>query len=474
MMTFINTVTGAAAWEAGPLASNVDVTPSPTTGAGGVTLTADISDVATGGRSVTGAEYFVDALGLPGTGTPITIASPGTSVSISVPISPAVLDTWESDYHMLYVRGQDDGGFWGVPGAAVLNLDKIGPDSIAMSLEPEPSNGSGPVILRATGDDHSNGRSDVVAATYTLDGGAPAPMTLARTDNPVTAMTATLTITTLGSLAEGLHPIAVTAQDDLGNLGVPGVITLTLDQTGPAASVLSLEPNLLDLSGAPPVTEVRLEAALTDTLSAGAQSTLANAEGFIDTVGPDGSGFDLFPSDGLFDEITENAYFDIPIANFLYLAQGDHIVYVHGLDAAGNWGNVGQATITIDRGMVDTEGPTIAGLSITLNQFARSPFVQITGTVADPNLLSNVAGVEWFVDVDPGLGMGTPIEALDGAFDSPTETVATTIDVGAWPTGEYTFYVRALDSSGNWGMTKSAVLRIGNPVFIYLPIITNQ
>jgi hypothetical protein len=321
------------------------------------------------------------------------------------------------------------------------------------------------VLLRATGDEQLTGRNNVVAATYTIDGELPESMTLARIDSPITAMTATLTITTVGGLAEGEHLVEITAEDSLGNLGVPGVVTLTLDLTGPSASVSSLTPDFLDLTGAPPVTSVRLDATITDALS-----LLANAEGFIDTVGPDGSGFDLFPTDGLFDEFTEDAYFDIPISAFLYLAQGDHFVYVHGLDSAGNWGIVGSGTIYIDRGVaVDTVAPVVNAINVTPNVTVRATLIDVTATASDPDLISNIAQAEWFVGADPGEGNGTPLEAADGTFDLPTETLAATIDYGTWDPGIHTFYVRAQDSAGNWGVPLSADVQVLNA--IYLPIV---
>ena len=463
MMTFLRVVTGTTPTLTGPAPSPVEVGPNPTTGAAGVALTA------TWPSGVMAAEFFTDTIGAAGSGSPMA----ATGSTATAFILPETLANWPSGFVIFYVRGQNGIG-WGPVGSVVLNLDKTGPDSNALSLEPEPSNGTSPVLLRATGDDHSYGRNNVVAATYTIDGGAAEAMNLARTDNPITAMTATLTVTTLQGLAEGLHPIAITAEDSLGNLGAAGIISLTLDRTGPAAPVATLAPNPLDLSGAPPVTAVRLQARITDTLAAGVQSPLANAEGFVSTIGPDGTGFDLFPSDGLFDEIAEDAYFDIPIANFLLLAQGDHIVYVHGLDAAGNWGVFGQAIITIDRGLVDTVGPDIAGLSVTFNPAARSATVNIAGAASDPNLLSNVAGAEWFVDTDPGEGGGVPLQAADGAFDETTELLAGTIDVSSWATGNYTLYVRAVDSLGNWGPVVSAQLPLQANVYIYLPIIMSN
>jgi FtsP/CotA-like multicopper oxidase with cupredoxin domain len=349
MMTFLRTVIGVDPDTVGPLVESAQVFPNPTAGGTAVTITATLDDSLTGGLNVVAAEYYLDSAGLPGTGVPLTIDMPAPSIIASGVVSTDTLASLPSGYRVFYIRGQDSGGSWGPVGSAVLNLDKEGPNVSGMSLDPEPTNGSRAVQMLATGDDRANGNNAVVAGTYSIDGGTSAPMTLSTIDAPVAAMTATLAIETLQGLAEGLHPMAITAEDSLGNLGAAGIITLTLDLTGPATPTVSITPTLLDLTEAIPVTYVRLDAVITDTLSAGIQSPLANAQGFIDTVGPEGSGFNLFPSDGLFDEISEAVYFQIPVANFLILTHGDHGVYVRGLDSAGNWGIVGSATITIHR-----------------------------------------------------------------------------------------------------------------------------
>jgi FtsP/CotA-like multicopper oxidase with cupredoxin domain len=349
MMTFIRTVIGVDPDTAGPLVTSAQVVPNPTAGGTAVTLSATLDDSLTGGLNVVAAEYYIDSAGLPGTGIPLTIDVPAPSVTASGLVSAETLASLPSGYRAFYIRGQDAGGSWGPVGSAVLNLDKEGPNISGMSLDPEPANGSQSVQMLATGDDRANGNNAVVAGSYSIDSGASAPMILSTVDAPVAAMTATLAIETLQGLAEGLHPIAITAEDSLGNLGAAGIITLTLDLTGPATPTVSITPTLLDLTEAIPVTHVRLDAVITDTLSAGIQSPLANAQGFIDTVGPEGSGFNLFPSDGLFDEISEAVYFEIPVTNFLILTHGNHRVYVRGLDSAGNWGTPGSATITVHR-----------------------------------------------------------------------------------------------------------------------------
>ncbi len=468
MMTFVRTVSGAAAGDAGPVAT-ASVSPSPTTGVGGVTLSVRLDESTTGGQNVVAAEYFVDSIGPVGTGTALTVAAPGVVVDLAENISEATLAALPSGYPVFYVRGMDANNNWGFVASAVLNLDKLGPDSVGMSLTPDPTNGLYPVLLRATGDDHTHGNSNVVAGTYSLDGGAAQPMSLSRTDAPIVAMTATLPSAMLTALPEGEHPVAVSGQDSLGNWGVPGIITLTLDKTGPEAPLATLTPNLLDLSGAPPVTHVRMEATLSDALAAGVQSPLANAEAFIGNVGPNGTGFALFPTDGLFNEITEDVYFDIPIASFLFLAQGEHTVWVHGLDAARNWGAPGAVTMTIDRNATDLEGPVVSALNAAPNPTDGATMIALTAAAADPGLLSNVTAAEWFVGADPGVGQGLPLDASDGAFDSPSELLKADIPVGSWRNGQHELSVRARDSLMNWGPVASVRLQVqGNDATLIL------
>jgi len=459
MMTFIHTITGTAPFEAGPVA-RVQVAPNPTTGSSGVTLQVQLDDRLTGGLDIIAAEYFTDSIGPAGTGFPLTIPAAAPVVSLTEFIPAATLAAWPSGYPIFYVRGLDANSNWGFVGSAVLNLDKLGPSSIRMSLQPEWTNTTRDVTLRATGDDHETGNNNVVSGTYSLDGGLPQVLTLGRTDVPIVGMQTTLLRTMLAGLPEGLHPISVSAQDSLGNWGVPGVITLTIDRTGPEAPIGTLSPNILDLSGAPPVTHIRLAAVITDGLSAGVRTPLANAEAFVGAAGPNGTGFSLFPKDGLFDEISEQVYFDVPIANFIFLAQGIHEVMIRGLDAAGNWGALGTTTIVIDRGTTDTEGPIVSFINLVPNPTGGAASVTLTAPAADPGRLSNVAAAEWFVGADPGLGQGLPLDAADGAFDSPAELLTKVIDVTGWRNGQHQVSVRARDLLANWGPVASIRLAV--------------
>ncbi|HID93008.1 MAG TPA: hypothetical protein EYP60_02825, partial [bacterium (Candidatus Stahlbacteria)] len=87
----------------GPVTSNVVTDPNPTNGATSVTLTADVSDATTGNSNIAAAEYFVDAVGADGSGTPMSASdgafdSPTEGVTASIDVSG-----WAVGQYTLYV-----------------------------------------------------------------------------------------------------------------------------------------------------------------------------------------------------------------------------------------------------------------------------------------------------------------------------------------------------------------------------------
>jgi hypothetical protein len=344
-------------------------------------------------------------------------------------------------------------GNWGAPGSAVLTLDKAGPEITGLGLNPNPTNDMVDVVLSATADDRATGNSIVTAGEYRLDGGAwVAGMTVSPTGSTVAGLSATIPAATIAGLSEGPHTVEVQAQDDLGNWSlVPGSITLNVDRTGPSVSGATLNPNTIDLNQPLPAT-VRLDASVTDTLS-----NVANAEGFIDTVGDPGTGFALYPTDGLFNSLSENVYYNIPGAHFATLSPGEHRVYVVGKDAAGNWGPAGFATITIVGQVADTTGPTVSNVAVSPNPTNGATSVILTATATDTQ--SNIAAVIWFQGTTPPKKL-TYMTAVDGIFDELSEDVITPINIRNWRPGTYVISVRARDAAGNWGPIASTSLTV--------------
>ena len=457
MLTFVQVTSGNPAANSGPLANPVTVTPSRTTGAGGVTLSATLDDSATGGSNVTAAEYFVDSLGAPGSGTALTVAS-GVAANVSAVIDAATLATWTSAHHTLYVRGQDALGAWGPAASVILNLDYTGPDSVSLNLAPNHTNGTVDVLFQGTADDSPHGSGTVVAATYSIDGGPATPLALNK-QATVAGLSATIPAATVATLPQGARVVSVTSQDDLGNWGAAGTVTLTVDRTGPTTKSVTLNPTTLNLAGSPPVAPVRLTATFQDELWSGVNSDVVNAEAFMGSAGANGTGFTLFPADGLFNSPVENAYFDIPAANFTSLAQGEYPVQAHAKDAAGNWGPAVYATIYVDRGNPDRQPPSCSNLAATPNPTRGKTSITLTGTAADQGNVSSIAAAEYFTKRDPGVGRATPMQAADGSFNSSPENITAAVNISGW-TGKVTVYARAKDAAGNWGAPCSVIVRV--------------
>ena len=450
-------------------------------------LTASVSDAATGGSNVDAAEYFLDAPGAPGTGTPMSGTFPGDTVAVSYTFGGAN-PPFPAGSHTLYVRGRDTLGNWGpVSSVLVVNTDTVGPLTKALKLTPNPSNGSKNVLLSGTADDTDAGASDIAAGEFFIDTvGAPGTGTAMDfvpnvPADPIRAISSTIPSATINPAAfdEGVHTISVRSQDVASNWGNLATIDLKKDVTGPDTSTptasittVSGTPNY----GAPPNQQFTIvRATVTDPPHHSgsvpdANSNVAGGEGFIDTVGANGTGFVLAPVDGSWDSPTENVRADVPLDSLARLSEGTHSIYLHGKDTSGNWGPASPAvTITVDK-----TGPVVSGLTATFNPtnvLAPNPFnaangnrttLVLAGTAADN--FSSIAQAEWYTGADPGQGNGTPMFVSSGNL---TRTINFVTPGWLDSPPDRTFVVRARDSLGNWGAPASIPVTIVRPNVIF-------
>ena len=75
---------------------------------------------------------------------------------------------------------------------------------------------------------------------------------------------------------------------------------------------------------------------------------------------------------------------------------------------------------------------------------------------------STLARAEYFIDVVGEKGTGKPLTAIDGQYDSPTESIRAVVDAGDFAVlsnGVHTIYVRAKDTAGNWGVISSTAFQ---------------
>jgi len=427
----------------GPVAADVALTAG--------TLTATLDETATGGADVQAAEYYLDSIA--GTANAMSAAD-GAFDSPSEDVTAAV--TAPSGQHILYVRGQDAHGNWGVFSSVLFTGgDTAGPATTSATLSPTPTNGSAAVALHATGDDTATGGSAIAAAEYFIDtvgaDGSGTPMTV-NSPAPSASLDASIPAATVNALAEGAHTIAMHAQDAAGNWGPTTTIGLAVDKTGPTAGGLSAAPSpnngTLAYNTATPAVRVTA-ATLSDALG-----TISAAEAFLDTVGANDTGIRFGASDGTFNSATEAGYANVPLSTVAQLADGVHTVFVHAKDGAGNWGPVVSVTLVVDK-----VRPSVSSVSVTPSPTQGAAAVTLTASATDA--ATGITRAEWFTGTDPGVGNGT---AMTITGTGPFTATSAPITVAGWAEGTYTLTVRARDGAGNWSVTATTVVTVTAPL----------
>lgn len=332
----------------GPLTSNLAYV-SPT-------VTATVSDVTTGGQNVAAAEYFLNTVGSPGTGAPMSAVdglfdSPTEDVELTGVIITGLTNT-------IYVRGQDADGNWG-PAASltITGTDLEAPTTYNASLTPNPFDGVGDVTVEATGDDTATGGSNITGGEAYINGDTGTLYSLTA-NNPATIAALSGTIPATAFPVPGDYTISIRSIDAAGNIGTAVDVVLTVQPALPAVGQITANPN--PNNGSKPFNSTIQAVRVQTTVSVTGGATVAGAEAFIDTVGADGTGIDLVFADGWADSNTEVMYIDIPLTTVNQLTEGDHTIYIHGLSSTGTWGDATLASTVLT---IDKTSPTVTGIT---------------------------------------------------------------------------------------------------------------
>jgi hypothetical protein len=140
-------------------------------------------------------------------------------------------------------------------------------------------------------------------------------------------------------------------------------------------------------------------------------SEITKVEYFIDTDPGLGKGIEL---NGFIDD---SMSFTVDLSE---LDEGIHTLYIRTMDDSGKWSQ--------------TQSRLFINYQMPLND------------------LPNIVYVEYFIDMIGNFGEGTPVEIYN---PSSTMAIEVLVDLTHVPLGEHTFYVRAKDRNGIWGMTQS-------------------
>ena len=193
----------------------------------------------------------------------------------------------------------------------------------------------------------------------------------------------------------------------------PGLHTFNVrskDMDGNWSSVFTTVVEIRDQNACPPPTR-----------------QLADAEYFWDTDPGQGNGTAFPPSDAAIDETIEHLLANIPTTS---LSHGLHTFNVRTQDLDGNW----SAPFTT---IVDVRAPCPA---------PQRALVQ----------------AEYFWDIDPGQGSGTPILATDGALDETIEALLAG-GISTPGSGLHTLNVRIKDTNNSWSTPFTTVVDVRDP-----------
>lgn len=144
-----------------------------------------------------------------------------------------------------------------------------------------------------------------------------------------------------------------------------------------------------------------------------AQMTLSQAEYFWDTDPGVGLATAVQATDGNFN----SAFEQLSRAGIGLPSVGLHKFGIRVKDSTGQWGPVFMNIIEVQQG-----GSAIMA----------------------------IAQAEYFWDTDPGLGLGTPVLAADGSFNSAFEQLTKT-GIALPALGLHVFNIRVKDNTGQWG-----------------------
>jgi hypothetical protein len=360
--------------------------------------------------------------------------------------------------------------------------DAVGPVPARLAVAPSPADGTAPVVVTGQLSDATTGNALIDGAELVVDDATSQQpgfgLAMSAVDGAFDQVTEQVTGTipagssgdptycasnpvTLSCLSAGKHRIFVRGHDAAGNWGVISDITLNLPKTGPLTRDGTVTPDPTNGAGG-----VDVSATGDDS---GAKGSINAAEWSLDTPAAPGAGTVMTVVSGTsIAAVTGH----IPAAALTTLAEGTHHVFVRSHDNLGLWGSTLDIPFTVDK-----TGPTVNAAAVAPNP--------TNGKLSDPgnpgnlvvsaNIIDSagglVTGAEGFIDpgASPAAGSGFKLVAVDGSFDSGSETVYGLIplsQVTALSEGNHLVRVRGKDNAGNWGDLFTAPLAVDrvNPV----------
>ena len=388
----------------GPDVAVVAANPNPTRAAPATTVTATVSDAATGDTPIAAAAFFGGADPGGGLATPMSAAD-GAFDSVTENAT-ARLDVSVLPYgtYTVGVRGRDRAGNWGPATAAILYVGvwDLSPPSVTVSDAPDPSPLGGVVTITA------NATDDVGVAEVWLNVTEPGGATAF---NVTMAPSGPDWVNASSYALPGTWSYAAWARDGSGRWGTAAGTFLVRSLAPPVISSPRALPDPAELHGA-----VMISATVTD--DTGVASVWVRIQP---------------PGGGVVNASMARAG-DLFSLERPYGALGTHSFVIWATDLDGNWASASGSFL-----VRDATPPTVGAWAVPRSVRVGST-VRIVAECQDNDRVDGVTAEVW----DPtGASLGVITMAYDALADEYV------LEVPAARVGTYAFNITAADPSGN-------------------------
>jgi hypothetical protein len=203
---------------------------------------------------------------------------------------------------------------------------------------------------------------------------------------------------------------------DVAGVATPG------DTTGPVTSAVAYDGSTLS-------------ADVSDAARGG--STVDVVEYYVDTLATAAATFTVTPG------------VSVNVSTAYAVDPGQHVLYVRGQDAGGNWGPLSSVLVT----GADAGAPTTSGLVLTprLVNHGSGRSVQLSATADDSaSGNNNIAAAEYFIDSTGADGTGTPMTVSAAAPVASVDATLPAAAVDGLSEGTHQVWVHSQDANGNW------------------------
>lgn len=392
---------------------------------------------------ISAVEYFIDVQD-PGVGlaTDAGVVGPLTSpAAASVVLTTSALT---EGLHHIYIRAKNSTGIWGNYEQYLINVTST-------SSQTTPS---------------------ITAMEYFFDTDPGYGLGTALSVTADTSVTVTDSIATSG-LSPGFHTLFLRAMDSNGDWGIPeSRLIYVNDSSVDSVGFISNLEYFFDedpgygqgtaINVTTPASTIEVLGNIpTDSLAAGFHTLFIRAQDsysrwgipesrliYVDDVSVDSIAsitaleyfFDSDPGYGMGKELSVSTpakvvdvVSSIPTDS---LSVGFHTLFIRAKNADGNWGIPESRLIYVDDNSVDS--------------------------------VANITSLEYFFDTDPGYGQGT---AITVTTPSSMVEVIESISTASLSAGFHTFFIRAQNADGVWGIPESRLVYIDdNAINVISPI----